>query len=81
MATLKDLLTPQEIEKCFGRYDIDYTQHNLETYSVKHLQKICTLITPLVFPNGVTDGNTIIAAGWNFLTQRAIKRNLTLISL
>jgi hypothetical protein len=81
MPSIKDLLTEKEIAHCFGKYDTDLTFYNIEVLSVQNLYKICTLIMPLSFPNGITDGNTIIAAGWNFLTQRAIEKNVTLISL
>lgn len=81
MASITELLTPEEIERCFERSMHSHLlYHNLAVLNVKNLEFICYKILPLIFPNGiVTASEPIICIGWKFLIERAISKNLEIL--
>jgi hypothetical protein len=75
-ATLKNLLTIEEITKYLPS---DYTINDfIENHSLSNLLKIGTAILPLIYPNTITDGSSIIGKTFEFLAKRAAEKGFTI---
>lgn len=76
-ATLQDLLSEEEIKKYF-QFDAQNYYSNIELISVLNLFNIGKAILPLIYPNSITDGSSIIGKTFEFLVQRAAEKGFTI---
>ena len=70
LATLKDILTKEELEK-YNLHTESFSGSAISYLSLNDLLRTGILILPLLYPNSITDGSSIIAKTFDFLAERA----------
>lgn len=76
-AVLIHILTEEEIKKYLD-HEIHLYSGYIELLSLKQILKIGLSILPLIYPNTITDGSSIIGKTFEFLAKRAAKKGLTI---